>query len=167
MCVLIFVILIFTGENILHFQKLLRDGLNNLYLVQPIMNDDEDEYSVPNSGLEMGDSINSETHDDVDPFEELGIGSRTHKTTTNVENKDYDALSDLMDDDTDDIQEEGVSEENGVEKSTAESTYLMLLQTVWVDGILDPAEVRLLAKKRVDLNISFDRHLELVTDLIG
>ena len=163
MCVLIFVILIFTGENILHFQKLLRDGLNNLYLVQPIMNDDEDEYSVPNSGLEMGDSINSETHDDVDPFEELGIGSRTHKTTTNVENKDYDALSDLMDDDdNDDIQEE-----KGLEKSTAESTYLMLLQTVWVDGILDPAEVRLLAKKRVELNITFDRHLELVTDLIG
>ena len=127
------------------------------------MNDEEDEYSIPDNSLEMGASIDSETHDDVDPFEELGIGARTHKTTTDVEKKDYDALSDLMDDDdNDDIQEE-----KGLEKSTAESTYLMLLQTVWVDGILDPAEVRLLAKKRVELNITFDRHLELVTDLIG
>ena len=43
----------------------------------------------------------------------------------------------------------------------------MLLQTVWVDGILDPAEVRLLSKKRAELNISFERHLELVDELIG
>jgi hypothetical protein len=38
---------------------------------------------------------------------------------------------------------------------------------VWVDGILDPAEVRLLAKKRDELGISFERHLELVDDLLG
>ena len=132
------------------------------------MNDEDEEYSIPDSGLEMGASIDSETHDDVDPFEELGIGSRGNKSTTQIENTDYDALSDLMDDDdTDDILEESVSTEKGLEKNTAESTYVMLLQTVWVDGILDPAEVRLLAKKRVELNISFDRHLELVTDLIG
>ena len=43
----------------------------------------------------------------------------------------------------------------------------MLLQTVWVDGILDPAEVRLLSKKRVELNITFERHLELVEEVIG
>ena len=45
--------------------------------------------------------------------------------------------------------------------------YVMLLQTVWVDGILDPAEVRLLAKKRSELGISFERHLQLVDQLIG
>jgi len=49
----------------------------------------------------------------------------------------------------------------------AEATYVMLLQTVWVDGILDPAEVRLLSKKRSELEISFKRHLELVDDLLG
>ena len=146
----------------------MRDGLNNLHHVQYIMNDEDDEYNIPNSGLEMGASIDSETHDDVDPFEELGIGSRANKSTSEIENTDYDALSDLMDDDdADDIMEEGVSTEMGLQKNTGESTYVMLLQTVWVDGILDPAEVRLLAKKRVELNISFDRHLELVTDLIG
>jgi hypothetical protein len=132
------------------------------------MNDEDEEYSIPDSGLEMGASIDSETHDDVDPFEELGIGSRGNKSTTQIENTDYDALSDLMDDDdTDDILEESVSTEKGLEKNTAESTYVMLLQTVWVDGILDPAEVRLLAKKRVELNITFERHLELVEELIG
>ena len=131
------------------------------------MNDEDDEYNIPNSGLEMGASIDSETHDDVDPFEELGIGSRGNKSTSEIENTDYDALSDLIDDDTDDIMEESVSTEMGLQKNTAESTYVMLLQTVWVDGILDPAEVRLLAKKRVELNITFERHLELVEEVIG
>ena len=146
----------------------MRDGLNNLHRVQYIMNDEDDEYNIPDSGLEMGASIDSETHDDVDPFEELGIGSRTNKSTSEIENTDYDALSDLMDDgDADDIMEESVSTEMGMQKNTGESTYVMLLQTVWVDGILDPAEVRLLAKKRVELNITFERHLELVEELIG
>ena len=146
----------------------MRDGLNNLHHVQYIMNDEDDEYNIPDSGLEMGASIDSETHDDVDPFEELGIGSRTNKSTSEIENTDYDALSDLMDDDdADDIMEESVSTEMGMQKNTGESTYVMLLQTVWVDGILDPAEVRLLAKKRVELNITFERHLELVQELIG
>lgn len=145
----------------------MRDGLNNLHHVQYIMNDEDDEYNIPDSGLEMGASIDSETHDDVDPFEELGIGSRTNKSTSEIENTDYDALSDLMDDDADDIMEESVSTEMGLQKNTGESTYVMLLQTVWVDGILDPAEVRLLAKKRVELNITFERHLELVEELIG
>ncbi len=146
----------------------MRDGLNNLHRVQYIMNDEDDEYNIPDSGLEMGASIDSETHDDVDPFEELGIGSRTNKSTSEIENTDYDALSDLMDDDdADDIMEESVSTEMGLQKNTGESTYVMLLQTVWVDGILDPAEVRLLAKKRVELNITFERHLELVEELIG
>ena len=131
------------------------------------MNDEDDEYNIPDSGLEMGASIDSETHDDVDPFEELGIGSRTNKSTSEIENTDYDALSDLMDDDADDIMGESVSTEMGLQKNTGESTYVMLLQTVWVDGILDPAEVRLLAKKRVELNITFERHLELVEELIG
>ena len=61
--------------------------------------DDDEEYSVPDSGLEMGDSIDSETHDDVDPFEELGIGSSS-RTSTNQKDvgKGYDAFSELMND---------------------------------------------------------------------
>ena len=135
--------------------------------------DDNEEYSVPDSGLEMGESIDSETHDDVDPFEELGIGSRS---TTSTNEKDasrgYDAFSELMNDEPEDDDHDetidsvgsNISEEG---HSKSESIYVMLLQTVWVDGILDPAEVRLLSKKRAELNISFERHLELVDELIG
>ncbi len=139
------------------------------------MTDDEDDFGPPGDGLEMGATIDSETHDDVDPFEELGIGSGAHKApTNNHENGGYDALSDLMGEDEDsdfqpleEIQNTSPVASIDDEKSGAESTYVMLLQTVWVDGILDPAEVRLLAKKRVELNITFDRHLELVEELIG
>lgn len=138
------------------------------------MNDDDnEEYSVPDSGLEMGESIDSETHDDVDPFEELGIGSRSTTPTNEKDaSRGYDAFSELMndepeDDDHDEIIDSvgsNISEEG---HSKSESIYVMLLQTVWVDGILDPAEVRLLSKKRAELNITFERHLELVEELIG
>ena len=131
---------------------------------------EEEEYTVPDSGLEMGDSIDSETHEDVDPFEELGIGSNS-RSSTNVQDlsKGYDAFSELM---NDGIEDDGIDDsfDNDVSEgghSKSESIYVMLLQTVWVDGILDPAEVRLLSKKRAELNITFERHLELVEELIG
>ena len=134
--------------------------------------DDNEEYSVPDSGLEMGESIDSETHDDVDPFEELGIGSRS---TTSTNEKDasrgYDAFSELMNDEPEDDDHDEIIDSMGSNiseegHSKSESIYVMLLQTVWVDGILDPAEVRLLSKKRAELNITFERHLELVDELI-
>ena len=138
------------------------------------MNDDDnEEYSVPDSGLEMGDSIDSETHDDVDPFEELGIGSRSITSTNEKDvSKGYDAFSELMndepeDDDHDEIIDSMSSNIPDEGHSKSESIYVMLLQTVWVDGILDPAEVRLLSKKRAELDITFERHLELVDELIG
>ena len=43
----------------------------------------------------------------------------------------------------------------------------MVLETVWVDGILDPGEVHLLAKRREALGISFEEHLELVREMLG
>ena len=135
--------------------------------------DDDEEYSVHDSGLEMGDSIDSETHDDVDPFEELGIGSSSSTSTNQKEvGKGYDAFSELMNDELEDDDHAEINDsmssnisEEGHSKS--ESIYVMLLQTVWVDGILDPAEVRLLSKKRAELDITFERHLELVEELIG
>ena len=128
---------------------------------------DEEEYSIQDSGLKMDNSIDSETHDDVDPFEELGIGSRSITSAGQKDgSKGYDAFAELMNDDSEDDDGEGGSDsEEGHSKS--ESIYVMLLQTVWVDGILDPAEVRLLSKKRAELNITFERHLELVEELIG
>jgi len=135
--------------------------------------DDNEEYSVPDSGLEMGESIDSETHDDVDPFEELGIGSRSTTSTNEKDaSREYDAFSELMNDEPEDDDHDEIIDSMGSNiseegHSKSESIYVMLLQTVWVDGILDPAEVRLLSKKRAELNISFERHLELVDELIG
>ena len=43
----------------------------------------------------------------------------------------------------------------------------MVLETVWVDGVLDPGEVNLLARKREDLGISFEEHLTIVRDMLG
>ena len=133
------------------------------------MDDDneDDEFGLPSA------SIESEDHSDVDPFEELGIGSQTNKTSRQEDGVNgYDALSDLMDDVEDGIsvlenETSGLNLSNHEDMEGAESTYTMLLQTVWVDGILDPAEVRLLAKKRDELGISFERHLQLVDDLLG
>ncbi len=136
--------------------------------------DKEEEFSLPSA------SIDSEDHSDVDPFEELGIGSRVN-AISKEENEDrgYDALSDLVDDEEDlensDFSHGSLLERTDFEPkpsnqndvSKAEATYVMLLQTVWVDGILDPAEVRLLAKKRSELGISFERHLKLVDELLG
>ena len=135
--------------------------------------DDNEEYSVPDSGLEMGESIDSETHDDVDPFEELGIGSRSTTSTNERDaSRGYDAFSELMNDEPEDDERDEIIDSMGSNiseegHSKSESIYVMLLQTVWVDGILDPAEVRLLSKKRAELNITFERHLELVEELIG
>ncbi len=50
---------------------------------------------------------------------------------------------------------------------SVDEAYTMLLRTVWVDGILDPAEVQLLARKRAELGITFEHHLELVRAVIG
>jgi hypothetical protein len=77
-----------------------------------------------------------------------------------------------MNDDSEDDENTEINDREGVNDSEeghskSERIYVMLLQTVWVDGILDPAEVRLLSKKRAELNITFERHLELVDELIG
>ena len=128
---------------------------------------EDDEFGLPSA------SIESEDHSDVDPFEELGIGSQSNKTSKKEDGMNgYDALSDLMDDVEDEMgtiesESSDLNEMNHKDMNEVESTYTMLLQTVWVDGILDPAEVRLLAKKRDELGISFERHLQLVDDLLG
>ena len=51
--------------------------------------------------------------------------------------------------------------------NNAEATIKLLLETEWIDDILDPSEVELLARKRGELGLSFERHLELVRGIIG
>ncbi len=126
--------------------------------------------------------------EDIDPFEELEIGS--HKTV----GQSADPLAAFTDEDDplaafeeDNVFSSFEEEDAPVEdivisfdeesvpdldnKSTpvankAESTYKLLLETVWVDDILDPSEVELLSRKRRELGLTFERHLQLVRDII-
>ena len=130
--------------------------------------------------------------DDIDPFAELNIAEEAparkgENILDSLIDDDDDlpsetdnALDALMEDDSIDSSEDDVivsfEEEDApiptgktVKKdniSDAESTYNLLLETVWVDDILDPSEVELLARKRKELGISFTRHLEMVRRII-
>ena len=129
-----------------------------------------------------------EVEEDIDPFAELEIGS--HKTV----GQSADPLAAFTDEDDplaafeeDNVFSSFEEEDAPVEdivisfdeesvpdldnKSTsvankAESTYKLLLETVWVDDILDPSEVELLSRKRHELGLTFERHLQLVRDII-
>ena len=119
-----------------------------------------------------------EEEEDIDPFAELEIGTKSYNQT------DSDALAAFTDDDPlsafadGDVSEDVVIsfEEDDVpeiensstsKNNPSEATYKLLLETVWVDDILDPSEVQLLARKRGELGLSFERHLQLVREIIG
>ena len=133
----------------------------------------------------------SEDDEEIDPFAELEIGTKSSYSggkDTLAMFEDDDPLSAFTEDDNDplsafnDEDEEGSVEavlsfeednvpeiKNGASSSAnpSEATYKLLLETVWVDDILDPSEVELLARKRGELGLSFERHLQLVRDIIG
>lgn len=129
--------------------------------------------------------------DEIDPFAELNIAEEAPaRKGENIldslidddeDNQGTDtALAAFMEEDPIDSSEEDVivsfdeedapvPTESAVKRnniSDAERTYSLLLETVWVDDILDPSEVELLARKRKELGISFTRHLEMVRRII-
>lgn len=123
----------------------------------------------------------SEDEEDIDPFAELEIGtkqsySRGNDALSAFEEEDdlLSAFADEKDDLTEDVvisfEDDDVPElENSSNNAgnPSEATYKLLLETVWVDDILDPSEVKLLARKRGELGLTFERHLQLVRDIIG
>jgi hypothetical protein len=126
------------------------------------------------------DEIQQEEEEDIDPFEELQIGTRAapESGSSALDQFEEDDLLAAFSDDEDDEMEEVVLsfEEDNVPaiesaapstNNSSEATYKLLLETVWVDDILDPSEVELLARKRGELGLSFERHLQLVRDIIG
>ena len=132
-------------------------------------------------------NLPSEDEEEIDPFAELEIGTKPAyqggKDPLSIFEDDddplsafsdeEDALSDFADNDDEEVvsfDEKDVPDlKNGSasSKNPAESTYKLLLETVWVDDILDPSEVKLLARKRGELGLSFERHLQLVREIIG
>ena len=129
--------------------------------------------------FETTDLPNDE-EEEIDPFAELEIGTNSPRQTGRdalAMFEEDDPLSALTDDGTEQKEDFVISFEadgapelkNGLAKTvnSSEATYKLLLETVWVDDILDPSEVELLARKRDELGLTFERHLQLVRDIIG
>lgn len=116
--------------------------------------DDEEGETLTFGAPEKGDD------DDVDPFELIGESS----TPDGSEEESFanDTLEALLSDEKGDLDEETQAVNDG-DKVDA---YRLLLETVWVDNILDPAEVALLLRKREALGIDFATHLQMVQDII-
>ena len=126
--------------------------------------------------------------EEIDPFTELNIAEEAPaRKGENIlyslidEDEDTDsALASFMEDDPINPSEEEIivsfeevdapipvqNTATGDSITESERTYSLLLETVWVDDILDPSEVELLARKRKELGISFTRHLEMVRRII-
>ncbi len=128
-----------------------------------------------------------EEDEEIDPFKELDIGnSNTKQNTVDplAAFEDDNALATFDEDPLSAFDEPDYSPDEDVVISfhdeeipeikndssptgdKAESTNKLLLETVWVDDILDPSEVELLARKRKELGLSFMRHLQLVREII-
>ena len=123
-----------------------------------------------------------EDEEDIDPFAELEVVSSTPSKSGDdalaaFGDDEEDLLSAFTDDDEtimdevvisfDDDDLPALEDSTASTINTAEATYKLLLETVWVDDILDPSEVELLARKRSELGLSFERHLQLVRAIIG
>ena len=115
--------------------------------------------------------IESEQEDDDDDlFATLGVAGPAVALTSSGED---DILAAFMEDEEGEQEEQRESpqaEEPPSEtpvQPEAKEAYRMVLETVWVDGVLDPGEVNLLARKRQDLGISFKGHLAIFRDILG
>ena len=131
------------------------------------MDDEEDDETESTTEP----TIESEQEDDDDDlFATLGVAGPAVALTSSGED---DILAAFMEDGEGEQEEERESpqaEEPPSEtpvQPEAKEAYRMVLETVWVDGVLDPGEVNLLARKREDLGISFEEHLAIVRDMLG
>lgn len=118
-------------------------------LLAAFMEDDDEEEEVVDSAGFLNDSSSISG----DPNES--------------ESEDDSDDSDDTDEPEDEVDEPEPAEEE--EPSPAVSplaAYEMLMSTCWVDGILDPAEAKLLARKRDELSISFEDHLSLLRKML-
>ena len=129
---------------------------------------EDDEEAEETTGTEPVEvESQDEEDDDEDMFATLGVSGPAVSLASSGEE---DILAAFMDDEDEDSQEPEVEEESESPEPAAQpdamDAYRMVLETVWVDGILDPGEVNLLARKREDLGISFEEHLALLREML-
>jgi len=118
---------------------------------------------MDDSSLPMG-NIEEEDDEDVDPFSLLGDAPAG--AVSQNSGPSHELLEAFMDDGGETESEEEQKEATAGSEDKLE-VYKMLLETVWVDDILDPAEVSMLSRKREELEISFETHLGLVREMLG
>tara|TARA_Y100001960_G_scaffold226618_1_gene237354 strand:- start:26 stop:544 length:519 start_codon:yes stop_codon:yes gene_type:complete len=127
--------------------------------------DEEGEEAAESAPVEVESP--DEEDDDEDMFATLGVSGPAVSLASSGEE---DILAAFMDDEDEESQEPEVEEESKSPEPAAQpdamDAYRMVLETVWVDGILDPGEVNLLARKREDLGISFEEHLALLREML-
>ena len=144
----------------------------------------EMDEEIVESVIPLGEAGVNEEEEDVDPFEELGATRPSvnivESTNTNVD----DALAAFMDEDEyqgpentivfegesatgdEPVEQEEIQVETEKARAQPEELYQFLLEGVWVDDVLDPAEVALMARKRRDLGISFETHLKILKQIL-
>ena len=158
----------------------LKFGLEEEVIPVELIEDDDSQALEDIGGLDdVGDEFEEVDDDEVDPFDL--IGGRGNANSGNGESTYRDPLDELMDEvDDEELQVETIelgsndSEESETkpEKEPLASDsqiiemYRMMLDTVWVDDVIDPSEVALLARKRKELDISFETHMELVREML-
>ena len=129
---------------------------------------EEDGEAEEETGSEPVEIEPEEGDEDEDLFASLGVAGPSVSLASSGEE---DILATFMDDEEELEESEVEEEESKPTESAAQpdamEAYRMVLDTVWVDGILDPGEVNLLARKREDLGISFEEHLAIVRDMLG
>ena len=135
--------------------------------LEAFMDDEEGDEPVDSDAVVVQHEEDEGDEDDM--FATLGVAGPSVALASSGED---DILSAFMDEDD---EAEGVEEPTtdlspetpAPPQNDAMDAYKMVLETVWVDGILDPGEVHLLAKRREELNISFEEHLNLVREMLG
>ena len=156
----------------------LKFGLDDEEDTEEFDDSDDDSILTQDSFSLEEDTEEFDESDDVDPFDLIG-GAGTSDSETNGSTY-KDPLEELMDEvDEEEIQEDTIeldsneSDENEKKPVKEQNSsdqiiemYRMMLDTVWVDDVIDPSEVALLARKRKDLDISFETHMELVREML-
>ena len=134
--------------------------------LEAFMEDDEEE------AMEAAPTVESEQKedDDDDVFATLGVAGPSVALASSGQDDILAAFMDDEDEPEEEITDDEVEDEptpQAPAQPDAKEAYKMVLETVWVDGVLDPGEVNLLARKREDLGITFEEHLAIVREMLG
>ena len=132
--------------------------------LEAFMDDDDDDEVTESAPLDVVQDEGEENDDDL--FATLGVAGPSVSLASSGEE---DILAAFMEDDDEEADDptEPTDETSTKPQNEALEAYRMVLETVWVDGILDPGEVNLLAKRRDELGLSFEEHLSLVREMLG